>query len=112
MADKKWYSIEDVELARSSLNDLPDLTNMRLTKSDVLEQLRDKIIELADNKGYSIEDIRGCLENAGIKTSVKSIREIMNARKKNISRTAISRKSSKNTTKKSHDNDVTLSQTG
>jgi hypothetical protein len=82
MAEKKWYSMEDVEFARSSLDDLPDLTKKRLTKSDVLVQLRDKIIELADHKGYSVNDIRSGLENAGIEASVKSIREILNSRKK------------------------------
>lgn len=94
MADKKWYSMEDVELARASLDELPDLSKKRLTKSDVLTQLRDKIIELADHKGYSVEDIRSGLENVGIQTSVKAIREILNARKKTTGRaTPASRKS-------------------
>lgn len=94
MTDKKWYSVDDVELAKSSLDELPDLTPTRLTKSDVLEQLKDKIIELSSSKGYSVEDIRSALEIAGIKTSVKSIRDIINSRKKMPSRSNISRKKS------------------
>lgn len=86
MAEKKWYSVEDVELAKSSLDDLPDLTPTRLTKTDVLEQLKEKIIELANNKGYSVEDIRSALESAGIPTSVKAIREILNSGKKSPQR--------------------------
>lgn len=96
MSDKKWYSVEDVELAKTSLDELPDLSKTRLTKSDVLEQLKDKIIELADNKGYSVEDIRSGLDSAGIQTSVKAIREILNARKKSSPRAASLRKKSPN----------------
>ncbi|EIM6956456.1 molybdopterin-guanine dinucleotide biosynthesis protein MobC, partial [Salmonella enterica] len=61
MADKKWYSMEDVELAKAALSELPDLTTSRLRKSDVLEQLKEKIIELSARKGYSAEDIRSAL---------------------------------------------------
>lgn len=92
MAEKKWYSTEDVELAKSSLDDLPDLTPTRLTKTDVLEQLKDKIIELANSKGYSVEDIRSALESAGIPTSIKAIREILNSGKKSASRSTRTKK--------------------
>lgn len=101
MADKRWYSIEDVELAKSSLDNLPDLTAIRLTKTDVLEQLKDKIIELANNKGYSLEDIRSALDSAGISASVKTIREILSSAKKTPSRTKKSRKSNAAETEKS-----------
>ncbi|WP_447880915.1 molybdopterin-guanine dinucleotide biosynthesis protein MobC [Serratia fonticola] len=92
MVDKKWYSVEDVELAKSSLDDLPDLTPTRLTKTDVLEQLKEKIIELANNKGYSVEDIRSALGSAGIPTSVKAIREILSSGKKSTPRATKSKK--------------------
>lgn len=92
MTEKKWYSTEDVERTKASLADLPDLTPARLTKSAVLEQLRDKIIELSDNKGYSIEDIRSALENVGIPAGVKAIRDILNTRKKSTPRTVKSEK--------------------
>ena len=92
MAEKKWYSTEDVELAKSSLEDLPDLTPTRLTKTDVLDQLKDKIIELANSKGYSVEDIRSALDSAGIPTSIKAIREIVNSGKKSASRATRTKK--------------------
>ncbi|MFP2241263.1 molybdopterin-guanine dinucleotide biosynthesis protein MobC [Pseudescherichia vulneris] len=92
MAEKKWYSTEDVELAKSSLADLPDLTPTRLTKTDVLEQLKDKIIELANSKGYSVEDIRSALDSAGIPTSVKAIREILSSGKKATTRATRNKK--------------------
>lgn len=91
MKDKKWYSEDDVELAKSALSDLPDLSKTRLTKSDVLAQLKGSIIELADKKGYSAEDIRSALDAAGIQTSVKAVREILNARKKPAGRSSTGR---------------------
>ncbi|MGL5264944.1 MAG: hypothetical protein ACRC9E_01720 [Plesiomonas shigelloides] len=49
-ADKKWYSAEDIEVAKMALSDLPDLTPSRLTKNNVLEQIKDQIIELSTKK--------------------------------------------------------------
>ncbi|EOE7356094.1 TPA: molybdopterin-guanine dinucleotide biosynthesis protein MobC [Enterobacter hormaechei] len=86
MSDKKWYSEEDILLAKDALSELPDLSKKRLTKTDVLEQLRDQIIELSQKKGYSIEDIRDALTTAGIPTGVKAIREILNSGKKTTPR--------------------------
>jgi len=92
MADKKWFTAEDVEVAKMALDELPDLTEKRLTKSDVLEKLKDQIILLSGSKGYSVEDIRSALEGVGIQTSVKAIREILNAQKKQTAGTVTSRR--------------------
>lgn len=81
MAVQKWFTKEEVELAKLALSELPDLTEKRLTKNDVLDSLREQIIELAEKKGYSADDIKSSLDAAGIVTSVKSIREIMSSRK-------------------------------
>ncbi|MFT0701243.1 molybdopterin-guanine dinucleotide biosynthesis protein MobC [Citrobacter meridianamericanus] len=82
MADKKWFTTEDVEMAKMTLDSLPDLTEKRLTKSDVLNKLQDQIILLSGHKGYSVDDIRSALEGVGIQTSVKAIREILSKQKK------------------------------
>ncbi len=82
MTEKKWFTKDDVEMAKMTLNDLPDLTEQRMTKSDVLEHLKEQIITLSSSKGYSVEDIRSALETAGIKTNVKAIREILSTQKK------------------------------
>lgn len=92
MADKKWFTAEDVEVAKMALDELPDLTEKRLTKSDVLEKLKDQIILLSGSKGYSVEDIRSALEGVGIQTSVKAIREILSAQKKQTAGTGTSRR--------------------
>lgn len=92
MADKKWFTSEDVELAKMTLDGLPDLTEKRLTKSDVLDKLKDQIIVLSGQKGYSVEDIRSALEGVGIQTSVKAIREILSTQKKSVTGAATSRR--------------------
>lgn len=101
MTDKKWYNVEDIELAKSALSEMPDLTPTRLTKSDVLEQLKEQIVELSLKKGYSVEDIRSALDSAGIKASARSVRDILNSTKKSPSRTSRTRKAIKETTDKS-----------
>ncbi|EDW6064542.1 molybdopterin-guanine dinucleotide biosynthesis protein MobC [Salmonella enterica subsp. enterica serovar Oslo] len=101
MTDKKWYSVEDIELAKSALSEMPDLTPTRLTKSDVLEQLKEQIVELSLKKGYSVEDIRSALDSTGIKASAKSVRDILNSTKKSPSRTSRTRKAIKEATEKS-----------
>ncbi|EMK4819713.1 molybdopterin-guanine dinucleotide biosynthesis protein MobC [Salmonella enterica subsp. enterica serovar Bareilly] len=101
MTDKKWYSVEDIELAKSALSEMPDLTPTRLTKSAVLEQLKEQIVELSLKKGYSVEDIRSALDSAGIKASAKSVRDILNSTKKSPSRTSRTKKVIKETTEKS-----------
>ncbi|ECB3799752.1 molybdopterin-guanine dinucleotide biosynthesis protein MobC [Salmonella enterica subsp. enterica serovar Typhimurium] len=101
MTDKKWYSLEDIELAKSALSEMPDLKPTRLTKSAVLEQLKEQIVELSLKKGYSVEDIRSALDSAGIKASAKSVRDILNSTKKSPSRTSRTRKVIKETTEKS-----------
>lgn len=69
-----------------------DLTEKRLTKSDVLEKLKDQMILLSGEKGYSVEDIRSALKTVGIQTIVKAIREILNAQKNCSKGTASSRR--------------------
>lgn len=101
MTDKKWYSVEDIELAKSALSEMPDLTPTRLTKSDVLEQLKEQIVELSLKKGYSVEDIQSALDTAGIKASAKSVRDVLNSTKRSPSRTSRTRKAIKETTDKS-----------
>lgn len=82
MADKKWFTTEDVEQAKIALEELPDLREKRLKKYDVLEKLKEQIITLSTRKGYSVDDIRSALETAGVKTSTKAIREILSTQKK------------------------------
>ncbi|MBM6636706.1 hypothetical protein JTF12_20450 [Leclercia adecarboxylata] len=74
-----------------AFDEMSDLTEKRLTKSDVLEKLKDQIILLSGSKGYSVEDILSALDGLGIQTSIKTIRETLNAQKKQTAGTGVSR---------------------
>ncbi|EFB4442118.1 molybdopterin-guanine dinucleotide biosynthesis protein MobC [Escherichia coli] len=77
MAGKKFYSDEDIQAAHNALSGLPDLTTQRKTLRDFLDAIRDDIILLVRTKGYSIEDIRNTLKEAGYEVSEKSIRDTL-----------------------------------
>ena len=46
MASKKFYSDDDIQLAKAALSELPDLTAKRKTLRDFLDAIRDDIIVL------------------------------------------------------------------
>ncbi|HBH4490255.1 TPA: molybdopterin-guanine dinucleotide biosynthesis protein MobC, partial [Escherichia coli] len=50
MASKKFYSDDDIQLAKSALSELPDLTAQRKTLRDFLDAIRDDIIVLVRTK--------------------------------------------------------------
>lgn len=91
MTSAKYYSQDDVELAKAGLSELPDLKKARLTKADVLNELKPAIVSLYVDKGYTVEDIRAALENVGIQAGTKAIREMVirkkTAKKKNTTST-------------------------
>ncbi|EGL7938247.1 molybdopterin-guanine dinucleotide biosynthesis protein MobC [Salmonella enterica] len=93
--------MEEIELAKAALSEMPDLTPTRLTKSAVLEQLKEQIVELSLKKGYSVEDIRSALDTAGIKASAKSVRDVLNSAKKSPPRTARNKHAGAQVTNKS-----------
>lgn len=62
MAAKKFYSDDDIQLARTALSELPDLTAQRKTLRDFLDAIRDDIIALVKTKGYTLADIRNTLK--------------------------------------------------
>jgi hypothetical protein len=86
MAVPKFYTQDDIEQAKARLSDMPDLRKARLTKTDVLAELKTHIISLYDDKGYTVEDIRSALESAGIPAGVKAIRDIVMRKKNNKKR--------------------------
>nr|WP_241390629.1 mobilization protein MobC [Serratia proteamaculans] len=77
MAAKNQYSSEQLELAKVQLDKLPDLSKERLTGKEVLEGLKDKIIVLATQKGYTAKDIKSALEACEITVSERSIQDMI-----------------------------------
>ena len=71
MASKKFYSDDDIQLAKAALSELPDLTAQRKTLRDFLDAIRDDIIVLVRTKGYTLADVRDTLKNAGYEAESK-----------------------------------------
>ena len=92
MNAKKWFSENDVSTARERLCALPDLTQERLTRAEVLGQLRDEIRTLHKKKGYTLSELRQQLESVGITASEKMLRDILGSsrpvRRRTTARTA------------------------
>lgn len=74
---KKFYSDDDIQLARTALSELPDLTAQRKTLRDFLDAIRDDIIALIKTKGYTLADIRNTLKEAGYEVGEKALRDII-----------------------------------
>ncbi|RIL18456.1 molybdopterin-guanine dinucleotide biosynthesis protein MobC [Escherichia coli] len=77
MASKKFYSDDDIQLAKAALSELPDLTAQRKTLRDFLDAILDDIIVLVRTKGYTLADVRDTLKNAGYEVGVKALRDII-----------------------------------
>lgn len=63
--------------ARERLSALPDLTRERLTRAEVLGQLRDDIRTLHRKKGYTLPELRQQLESVGLTVSEKTLRDLL-----------------------------------
>lgn len=81
MAATTFYTKEQIEAARLQLDELPDLTQTRLTGKDVLESLKAQIVELSLRKGYSVKDIKSALESCHIQVSERAIKEALISQK-------------------------------
>ena len=81
MAATTFYTKEQIETARLQLEELPDLTQTRLTGKDALENLKAQIVELFVRKGYSVKDIKSVLESCQINVSERAIKEVLNTKK-------------------------------
>ncbi|WP_261804201.1 mobilization protein MobC [Serratia marcescens] len=81
MAAGTFYTKEQIEAARLQLEELPDLTQTRLTGKDVLDNLKAQIVELSVRKGYSVKDIKSALESCQISVSERAIKEALSTKK-------------------------------
>ncbi|MGJ3289461.1 molybdopterin-guanine dinucleotide biosynthesis protein MobC [Klebsiella sp. PL-2018] len=77
MVRKRWYSDDDIELAKTALSELPDLSTQRKSLPDFLAAIADDIQALVKTKGYSVADIKSTLATAGYDIGEKAIREML-----------------------------------
>lgn len=73
----KFYTQEQLEEAKLTLENLPDLTPNKISRSELLDSLKENIITLSSAKGYSAAEIKSALQTVGVTVSEKSIMEII-----------------------------------
>lgn len=77
MAATAFYTQQQLSDAKIALDNLPDLTPDRLTRSNVLSSLKEQILTLHRQKGYSAADIKSALDTAGITVGLKAIQDMV-----------------------------------
>lgn len=82
MAKQKTYTQDELELARQKLSELPDLSRNKIGQTEALEQLKEQIVLLSNQKGYSVTEIREALKSVGITVTVNAINDLLAVRKR------------------------------
>lgn len=78
MAVRNVFTQEQLDEARVKLENLPDLTPQRITRDGALENLKDSILVLAKEKGYTVADIKSVLDAMEFRFSEKAISAVIN----------------------------------
>lgn len=78
MAVRNVFTQEQLDEARRKLENLPDLTPQRITREGALENLKDTILVLAKEKGYTVADIKSALDAMEFRFSEKAISAVVN----------------------------------
>lgn len=78
MALRNVFTQEQLDEARAKLENLPDLTPQRITREAALENLKDTILVLAKEKGYTVADIKSALDAMEFRFSEKAISAVVN----------------------------------
>lgn len=78
MAAGNFFTQEQLDEARRKLENLPDLTPQRITRDGALENLKDTILVLAKEKGYTVADIKSALDAMEFRFSEKAISGVIN----------------------------------
>lgn len=82
MAKQKTYTQDELELARQKLSELPDLSRNKIGQAEALGQLKEQIVLLSDQKGYSVAEIREALKSVGILVTANAINDLLAVRKR------------------------------
>lgn len=78
MAARNVFTQQELDEARRKLENLPDLTPQRITREGALENLKDTILVLAKEKGYTVADIKSALDAMNFRFSEKAISAVVN----------------------------------
>jgi len=77
MATQQFFTQEQIDEAKSRLENLPDLSPKRITRNEVLESLRGTILMLAKEKGYNAKDIKLALDEMQFGFSERAISDVL-----------------------------------
>lgn len=77
MVSQQFFTQQQIEEAKSKLENLPDLSPSRITRNDALENLRSTILVMAKEKGYTVKDIKSALDSMKFVFSERSISDII-----------------------------------
>lgn len=78
MVARSVFTQEQLDEARTKLENLPDLTPQRITREGALENLKSTILVLAKEKGYTVSDIKSVLDSMEFRFSEKAISAVIN----------------------------------
>lgn len=103
MAIQKVFTQEQLDLAKNTLTDLPDLSPNKIPRDELLKSLSDEIVTLANKKGYSAVDIKSALATVNIQLSEKAIQDVIRQGKPSVkSRSKVKSASASNAQDKHH----------
>ncbi|WP_312059971.1 hypothetical protein [Pantoea septica] len=78
MTARNVFTQQEPDAARSKLEQLPDVTLQRITRAAALKNLKETILMLAKEKGYTAADIKSALDANEFKFSEKTIAAVTN----------------------------------
>lgn len=81
MATPKTYTQDQLEAAKKTLEQLPDLSRDKIPPAEFLASLKDQILVLAKNKGYSNSEVKSALSDVGLTVTTKQIAELIGTKK-------------------------------
>jgi len=77
MATQQFFTQEQINEAKSRLENLPDLSPTRITRNEALDSLRGTILMLVKEKGYNAKDIKSALDDMQFGFSEKAISDVI-----------------------------------
>ncbi|SEE90718.1 mobilization protein [Pseudomonas coleopterorum] len=82
MAKQKTFTQQELENARQKLAELPDLSKDKMSQADVLQSLKEQIVDLCSAKGYTVAEVKQALADVGMNVSARDITELTTTRKR------------------------------
>lgn len=81
MAAQKYFTQEQIEQARQKLATMPDQSKNRITSDEMLGELKTEILMLATQKGYSVKEIKACMDEMGMGVSERAVSAVVRSGK-------------------------------